>query len=356
VLRAVQTVVDEHLARPILVGRRAVVAARLRELDLRLRPDVDFQLCDPEDDPRYNDYWKLYFSLMSRRGVSPEEARLRVRTNTTIIAALMVKRVEADALICGVGGGYAGHLAHVQDIIGLRPGVHAPAALNLLILNKGTYFICDTHVTAEPTTEEVVEMALVAANELKRFGIEPKVALLSHSNFGSRADSSAIKMRDAARLLHERAPDLEVEGEMQGDAALSEELRLRLFPDSKLKGTANLLVMPSMDAANIAFNLLKSLADGISVGPMLVGMARPAHIATSAVTVERMASLLAPWMRLVCAPMAWMSFIPMLAPVWTENPSSITVWTWHRPRSAVFVCRMLHGSGHNWSLTITAPR
>jgi len=293
VLRAVQVVVEEGLARPIIIGRRAVVENRVKELDIRIKIGEHFELCDPEDDPRYPEYWRLYYSLMSRSGVSPEDAKTVVRTNNTVIAALMVRRGEADAMVCGAAGTYLRHLPHVTDIVGVRNGVKKPSALTLLILDKGTFFISDTHVTAEPTPEELVDQTLLAVEEVRRFGIVPKVALLSYSNFGSRPGASAGRMREALALLHDRAPELEIEGEMHGDAALSEEIRARAFPDSRLKGIANLLIMPSLNAANISFNLLKTLGDGLSVGPMLLGMAQPAHIVTESITVRGLVNITA---------------------------------------------------------------
>jgi malate dehydrogenase (oxaloacetate-decarboxylating)(NADP+) len=293
VLRAVQVVIEEGLARPIVIGRRSVVSNRIKELDLRIRIGEHIDLCDPEDDPRYPEYWRLYYNLMCRSGVSPEDAKTIVRTNNTVIAALMVRRGEADAMICGASGTYLRHLPHVTDIVGVRHGVKKPSALTLLILDKGTFFISDTHVSAEPSPDELVDQTLLAAEEVRRFGIVPKVALLSYSNFGSRPGSSASRMREALRMLHDRAPDLEIEGEMHGDAALSEEVRARVFPDSRLKGIANLLIMPSLNAANISFNLLKTLGDGLSVGPMLLGMAQPAHIVTESVTVRGLVNITA---------------------------------------------------------------
>ncbi|MGE5506344.1 MAG: NADP-dependent malic enzyme [Actinomycetota bacterium] len=293
VLHAVQTVVDEGLARPVLIGRREVVAKRIRDLDLRIRIGEHFELCDPEDDPRFNEYWRLYHSLMERKGVSPEYARTVVRTRNTVIGCLMVKRREADALICGTIGRYDKHLAHIKDVIGLKEGVRTPTAMSLLIMPKGTFFICDTYVTPNPTPEQICEMTLLAAEEVRRFGIDPKIALLSHSNFGSRPTPSAMNMREALVLLHERAPYLEVEGEMHGDAAMSQEIRERIFPNSRLKGAANLLVMPTLDAANISFNLLKVLGDGLSVGPMLMGPAQPAHILTPSATARNIVNITA---------------------------------------------------------------
>jgi malate dehydrogenase (oxaloacetate-decarboxylating)(NADP+) len=286
VLRAVQVVVDEGLAQPILVGRPAVIERRIERLALRLRPGEDFELIDPQDDPRYQDYWQTYHAIMERKGVIPDTARTVVRTDTTVIAALAILRDEADAMLCGFEGGYQRHLDHVIDMFGLAEGVRDCSAVNMLILNSGTYFLADTYVTPDPTAEEIAEMALMAAAHVRRFGSEPKVALLSHANFGSADTPSARKMRAALALLHAQAPDLEVEGEMHGDAALNEELRQRIFPNSRLKGSANLLILPNLDAANIAYNLIKAMANGLSVGPILIGPARPAHILTPSVTAR----------------------------------------------------------------------
>jgi len=230
---------------------------------------------------------------MERRGVSPDFARYIVRTRTTVIAALMVRRGEADAMLCGTIGQFQRHLRHINDVIGRAPEVRELAALNLLILPKGTYFIVDTHVAHDPSAEAIAEMTILAAREVRRFGIEPKIALLSHSNFGSIDSASARKMREALGIIQRLAPDLEIEGEMHGDAAVVEEIRNRIFPNSRLKGSANLLVMPTLDAANISFNLLKSLGDGLSVGPMLLGTAQPAHILTPSVTVRGIVNMTA---------------------------------------------------------------
>jgi malate dehydrogenase (oxaloacetate-decarboxylating)(NADP+) len=286
VLRAVQVVVDEGLAQPILVGRPAVIERRIERLALRLRPGEDFELIDPQDDPRYQDYWQTYHGIMERKGVIPDTARTVARTDTTVIAALAIHRGEADAMLCGLEGGYQKHLDHVIDIFGLAEGVRDCSAVNMLILSSGTYFLADTYVTPDPTAEEIAEMTLMAAAHVRRFGTEPKVALLSHANFGSADTPSARKMRAALALLHAQAPDLEVEGEMHGDAALNEELRQRIFPNSRLKGSANLLILPNLDAANIAYNLIKAMANGLSVGPILIGLARPAHILTPSVTAR----------------------------------------------------------------------
>ena len=291
VLRAAQAVVDDGLVRPILIGRPDVVGRRIEDLGLRLRPGEDFELVDPEDDPRYGEYWRLYHTLMGRKGVSADDARTIARTNTTVIAALMVKRGEADAMICGTSRRYGWHLRAVLDVIGLDEGVRDVSALSVLILATGTYFFCDTHVTPDPTAEELVDMTIMAADAIRRFGEEPKVALLSHSNFGTADTASARKMRAAVALLGERAPELEVEGEMQADVALNEELRARIFPDSRFRGRPNLFVSPSLDAANSAFNLVKALGDGLPVGPILLGAAAPAHITTRSVTARGLVNL-----------------------------------------------------------------
>jgi malate dehydrogenase (oxaloacetate-decarboxylating)(NADP+) len=230
---------------------------------------------------------------MERRGTSPDFARTIVRTRNSVIAALMVRRGEANGMLCGTIGQFQRHLRHLLNVLGKDPHVHEVAALNLLILSRGTFFIVDTHVTPEPSAEAIAEMTIMAAREVRRFGIEPKVALLSHSNFGSADTATAIRMREALALVQQRVPDLEVEGEMHGDSAVSEEIRSQIFPNARLKGSANLLVMPTLDAANIAFNLLKTLGDGLSVGPMLLGLAHPAHILTPSVTVRGIVNMTA---------------------------------------------------------------
>jgi malate dehydrogenase (oxaloacetate-decarboxylating)(NADP+) len=286
-------VLDDGLAKPIIIGRRDVVSRRIEKLNLRLQIDHNVLLVDPQDDPRYHEYWTLYHRLMERKGVSPDFARALVRTRTSVIAALMVRRGEADAMLCGAIGQYHRHLRHVVDILGLEPGVSAPAALSALILQKGTYFLCDTYVVDDPSAGQIAEMTLRAAAIVRHFGIEPKVALLSHSNFGSADSASARKMRQTFALLRERAPALEVEGEMHADAALSEEIRHRIFPNSLLKGPANLLIMPSLDAANITFNALKVLADGQAIGPVLLGVNGAAHVVTPSITVRGLVNMTA---------------------------------------------------------------
>jgi malate dehydrogenase (oxaloacetate-decarboxylating)(NADP+) len=284
VLRAAQIILEEGLASPILIGRPQVVAARAERFGLKIRPGRDFALVNPEDDPRYRDYVDDYFALVGRKGITPEAARTAVRTNTTIIGALAVRRGDADALICGLEGRFDRHLRDIRNIIGQAEGVQEFAALSLLISARGAVFLTDTYVSADPPAEEVAETARLAAHHIQRFGIEPKAALLSHSNFGSADTASARKMRRALEILAREAPDLEVDGEMHGDTALSEELRRRLMPVSRLSGEANLLVFPSLDAANIALNLLKVMTDALHVGPILLGSAMPAHILTPSVT------------------------------------------------------------------------
>ena len=286
VLQAVQIVCDEGLAKPILIGRKAVLESRIEKLGLRIKPGADFELCDPENDPRYRDYWTEYHGIMERHGVTPTKARTVVRTNNTVIAALMVRRGEADAMLAGPHGAYSDHLGHLCDVIGLRDGVCSSSALQMLVLDRGIYFMADTHVTLKPSVAEIAESTVLAAEEVRRFGIEPKVALLSHSTFGSTDAPAAKRMREALEAVRALAPDLEIEGEMDGAVALNEAIRNELFPNSRLSGEANLLIMPTLDSANIAFNLVKHLANGISVGPMLLGMAKPAHILNATITVR----------------------------------------------------------------------
>jgi malate dehydrogenase (oxaloacetate-decarboxylating)(NADP+) len=284
VLRAVQIVIDEGVGRPILVGRKGVVARRINRLHLRMEIDKDFELIDPEDDPRYRDYWSTYHEIMQRRGVTQAIARNVLRANPTVIGALMVRKGAADSLLCGTVGLYNQHMKDIVDILGLKPGVETAAAMSVLILQRGNYFICDTQINPDPSIAQISEMTMLAAEEVSRFGIKPKVALLSHSNFGTHDTPSAYKMRCALADLRQRAPDLEIDGEMHADAALSEAIREAILPNSTLKGEANLFIMPNVDAANIAFNMLKVLGDGIAVGPLLLGVAAPAHILTPSIT------------------------------------------------------------------------
>ncbi|MBT9372415.1 NADP-dependent malic enzyme [Rhizobium sp. CSW-27] len=294
VLRAAQVLLEEKTGIPILIGRPSVIEARLKRFGIRIRPNVDFAVVNPEDDPRYRDYVDDYFALVGRAGINPEAARTIVRTNNTVIGALSVKRGEADALICGVEGRFDRHLKDVGQIIGKRPGVKAFSSLSLLITQKGPVFFTDTFVNYNPTHEEIAEITVLAAQEIRRFGITPKAALICHSNFGSRNSESARKMRDALELVRERAPDLEVDGEMQAGSALSETLRKRAMPNSALSGEANLLVFPNLDAANISLGIARSMMDALHVGPILLGAAQPAHILSTSVTsrgVVNMAAL-----------------------------------------------------------------
>ncbi len=294
VLRAVQVVVDEGLAIPILIGRPNVVATRIERYGLRLQAGIDFQLVNPESDPRYRDYWQSYYDLTKRRGVTAHDARLEMRRSHTLIGTVMVHRGEADAMICGPHGRYADHLRYVDQVIGRRAGIGNFYTMNVLLLRNRTVFICDTYVNVDPTAEEVAEMTMLAAEEVRHFGITPKVALLSHSSYGSHDTPSAAKMRAALPLIQARLPDLEIDGEMNGDAALSEQVRGDVFAPAKLKGEANVLVMPTLDAANIAFNLLKTAAgDGITIGPILLGAAKPVHITTASATVRRLVNMTA---------------------------------------------------------------
>lgn len=296
VLRAAQVLLEEKTGVPILIGRPSIIESRLQRFGLRIRPNVDFAVVNPEDDPRYRDYVDDYFALVGRQGINPEAARTIVRTNTTVIGALAVKRQEADALICGVEGRFDKHLRDVRQIIGMKPGVQAFSGLSLLISPQGALFLTDTFVTEDPSAEEIAEMAFLAAKEIKRFGIKPKIALVSHSNFGSRKSESARKMRHALEITRQIAPDLEIDGEMQGGSALSEILRKRAMPNSALSGQANLLVFPNLDAANISLGLVRTMTESLHVGPILLGAALPAHILSSSVTsrgVVNMAALAA---------------------------------------------------------------
>ena len=294
VLRAVQVVLDEGLARPIVIGRPQVVERRLETLGLRMKAGSDFELVSPEFDPRYRDYWTTYHRLTERRGVSPEYAKIEMRRRLTLIGAMLIHKGEAESMLCGTFGTHALHLEYIDQVIGRRPGIRHYAAMNALILPNRSIFICDTYVTPDPDAAQIAEMAVLAAEEIRRFGIVPKAALLSGSNFGSVDLPSARKMQQALALIRERAPELEVEGEMHGDAALSDEIRRKVFPNSRLRGEANLLLMPTLDAANISFNLLKiASSDNVTIGPILLGAARPVHILTPSATVRRIVNMTA---------------------------------------------------------------
>ena len=295
VLRATQIVLEEQLATPILIGRPEVVAKRLERAGLRIKPGVDFELVNPQDDTRYRECWTAYHKLMARRGVTPDIAKSEMRRDTTLMGAMLMKLGHADGMICGVLGQYADHLQIVNEVIGKRSGVNVFAAMNYLMLPGRSLFIADTHVNDNPDAEQIAEIAMLAADEVKRFGVHPKVALLSHSNFGSSSSASALKMSRAAALLPALSSgELEVDGEMHGDSALSEEIRLSAYPESALKGEANVLVMPNLDAANISYNLIKMIGgSGVTIGPILLGAALPVHILTSSSTVRRVVNMTA---------------------------------------------------------------
>ncbi len=293
VLRAVQTIVDDGLARPILIGRPKVVDMRIERAGLRIRPGEDFELVNPESDPRFREYWQTFHDITQRRGVTPDSAKAIVRTRTTVIAAVMVRRNEADAMICGVVGRYQKKLQYISEVLGAHDGSHTLGALSAMTNENGVWFVCDTHVNADPSAEQLVELTLMSAERLRMFGIIPRVALCSHSNFGSHVDASAAKMRRVFNLLKERAPDLQVEGEMRADAALMPAIRERIFPNSRLQGEANLLIMPNQDAAHIAFSMARVISKGVTIGPMLMGIARPAHVLTPSATVRRVVNMTA---------------------------------------------------------------
>ncbi|MDO9201699.1 MAG: NADP-dependent malic enzyme [Hydrogenophaga sp.] len=294
VLRAAQVVVDEGLARPLLMGRAEVISQRIAEFGLRLTPGHDCDIVNALDPTVYGDAADGYYQLMRRNGVSRAVARAEMRSRGTLLAAMWVRQGRADAMLCGTVGGYAEHLRHVRDVIGLRSGTNTLAAMQMLMLPGRQLFICDTHVNRDPDAEQVAEIALLAAEAVRRFGVTPSVALLSHSNFGGSDAASAVKMRTALGLIRERDPHLAVEGEMRGDAALSKPILDREFPDSGLSIEANVLVMPNVDAANISYNLLRIAAgNGITVGGILLGAARPVHILTPSSTVRRIVNMTA---------------------------------------------------------------
>jgi malate dehydrogenase (oxaloacetate-decarboxylating)(NADP+) len=294
VLRAVQVVVDEGLARPILVGRTAAIEQLLQRQGLRMRPGVDVEIVSPEHIPRYDECWREYYRLTQRRGISPQYAKIEMRRRHTLIGAMLVHMGEADGMLCGTFGTHDVHRTYVDQVIGLRRGAKVYAAMNAVIMPTRTVFIADTYVNVDPTAEQIAEIALLAADEIRRFGMTPKVALLSHSSFGSSSHPQAKKMQAALALIDAMDRNLEVEGEMHGDAALSEEVRLATFPHSRLKGEANLLIMPTADAANIAFNLLKvTVGGGVTLGPILLGVAKPVHVLTPSATVRRIVNMTA---------------------------------------------------------------
>jgi len=292
ILRAVQILLDEKLAQPILVGRPKVIEARIKQYGLRTDLLRQLTIVNPEHDERYHEYWSDYHRLMMRRGVTAQYAKLEMRRRTTLIAAMLLRKGEAEGMICGTISNTARHLNYIDAVIGKRPGASVYGAMNALILPNRQVFIADTHVNIDPTAEQLAEITQMGAEVLQRFGLKPKIALLSHSNFGTHDNPSAIKMRNVLAQLREHAPQLEVDGEMHGDSALNESLRRNLMPDTTLSGTANLLIMPNIDAANIAYNLLKTAAgNNIAVGPILLGCAAPVHILTPSTTVRRIVNM-----------------------------------------------------------------
>ncbi|MBP7445003.1 MAG: NADP-dependent malic enzyme [Zoogloea sp.] len=294
VLRAVQTVVDEGLCRPILIGRPEVVTANIERFGLRLRPELDYEMVNPDSDPRYDQLANHYHSLMERKGVSSDYARREVRRRPTLLGALLLKFGYGDGMICGTYGMHGLHLKFIETVLGRQKGVRNFYTMNVLSLPGRTVFLCDTYVNYDPTPEQVVEMTRLAADEVRRFGIQPRIALLSHSSFGTDNSPTAEKMRKALVMLHSEHQDLDVEGEMHGDAALDADIRKQIFPNAKMKDDANLLIFPTLDAANIAFNLLKTAAgEGMTIGPILLGSAKPVHILTATATVRRIINMTA---------------------------------------------------------------
>ncbi len=294
VLHATQELISQGLAYPILIGRPSVIETRLKKLGLQISAGKDFEVVNNESDPRFNEYWHEYYQIMKRRGVSQEQARRAVIGNPTLIGSIMVHRGEADAMICGTIGTYHEHYDVVEKVFGFREGAHVAGAMNALLLPSGNTFIADTYVNNDPTAEQLAEITLMAAETVRRFGIEPKVALLSHSSFGTSDCPAARKMRQTLALVNQMAPELEIDGEMHGDAALVESIRHNLMPDSPLKGSANILIMPNMEAARISYNLLRvTSSEGVTVGPVLMGITKPVHILTPIASVRRIVNMVA---------------------------------------------------------------
>ncbi|MEL4015170.1 NADP-dependent oxaloacetate-decarboxylating malate dehydrogenase [Dryocola clanedunensis] len=294
VLHATQELITLGLAKPILIGRPSVIEMRLKKLGLQMRAGKDFEIVNNESDPRFKEYWNEYYNIMKRRGITQEQAQRAVISNTTVIGAIMVHRGEADAMICGTIGEYHEHFEVLEKLFGYREGVKAAGAMNALLLPSGNTFIADTYVNDDPTPEELTEITLLAAETVRRFGIEPKVALLSHSNYGSSNSKAACKMRATLEMVRARAPELEIDGEMHGDAALVESIRNDRMPDSPLKGSANILIMPNVEAARISYNLLRvSSSEGVTVGPVLMGVAKPVHVLTPIASVRRIVNMVA---------------------------------------------------------------
>jgi malate dehydrogenase (oxaloacetate-decarboxylating)(NADP+) len=294
VLRAVQIIVDEKLAKPILIGRPAVIEQRIARYGLRLVAGHDYTIVNTDHDERYRDFWQTYAKMMARKGISEQMAKLEMRRRTTLIGSMLVKKGEADGMICGTISTTHRHLHFIDQVIGKKENASVYAAMNALVLPNRQIFLVDTHVNVDPTPAQLCEITVMAAEEVRRFGIEPKVALVSHSNFGTSHAPSAQKMREVLAMLKEHAPDLQVDGEMHGDVALDANLRREILPESTLEGDANLLVLPNIDAANISYNLLKTAAgNNIAIGPMLLGAAQPVHVLTASATVRRIVNMTA---------------------------------------------------------------
>ncbi|MFT4246732.1 MAG: phosphate acyltransferase [Pseudomonas sp.] len=293
VLRAVQSVLDEGLALPILIGRPDVIEARIKRMGLRMRAGVDFEITNVLDDPRFNEYWQYYHALTERQGVTVSAAKELMRSRPTLIAAVMVARGEADAMLSGVVGRFHKKLGYARSVIPLEPKVSSSSAMTGVINQQGAFFFLDTHVKEDPTAEQIAEATLQAVFRLRLLGIEPNIALLSHSNFGSHDSRDAVKMRQVRELLLKRSPKLNIDGEMQGDTAWDEALRQRIMPNSTLKGRANLFVLPNLEAANIAYNLVRVFTDGVAIGPILMGVSKPVHILTSSATSRRVMNMTA---------------------------------------------------------------
>jgi malate dehydrogenase (oxaloacetate-decarboxylating)(NADP+) len=294
VLRAVQIVVDENLARPTLIGRPEVIAQRVQKFGLRLREGVDYQVVNVENDHRYRDFWQTYHQLTERKGVTEQLAKIDMRRRLSLIGTMMLHKGEVDGMICGTWSTPDVHLNYIHQVIGHRPGVSTYACMNGLLLPDRQIFLVDTHINYDPSAEQLAEITVMAAEEMMRFGIHPKAALVSHSNFGSSNQASAVKMRQTLALVQQRAPWLEIDGEMHGDVALDGAARHAMMPRSTLSGSANLLVLPNLDAANISYNLLKTAAGGnIAIGPVLLGAAKPVHILTASTTVRRIVNMTA---------------------------------------------------------------
>lgn len=292
VLRAVQIIIDEHLATPILIGRPAVIEHRIGKFGLRIKAGEDFEIVNPENDPRYRDFWQTYLALTERKGVTESFAKLEMRRRNSLIGSIMISKGMADGMICGTVGNSATHLKYIDEVVGLEPGANVYGAMSGLILPGRQVFLLDTHVNIDPTAEQLADLTLMAASEMRKLGLAPKVALLSHSNFGSSSAPSAVKMREVLALIQKADPTLEVDGEMHGDSALDETIRASAVTSSPLKGDANLLVLPNIDAANISYNLLKTAAgNGIAIGPLLLGAAKPIHILTPSATVRRIVNV-----------------------------------------------------------------